>query len=89
MSKTITFAMYETIGFSLPNLDYGGHDPETAHRLVREGKGRWALCQGGFLSFVPNDYKLKLNESFLRETPTGYEVVETEYGLSRDQNRDP
>lgn len=80
-SKTIGFEVYETIGFSIPNRNFGGHDPETAHRLVREGKGRWALCQGSVLAFVSIDYKLKMWESFLRETPTGFEVTETEYGL--------
>ena len=84
-SRTVTFAMYETIGIGIPNLNFGGHDPETAQRLVNEGKGRWALCHGSTLSFVPNDYKLKLCESFVQETPTGFEVTETEYGLSRNR----
>lgn len=87
MSNTITFAAYETIGLSIPNRNYGGHDPETAKRLVREGKGRWALCQGSVLSFVPNDYELKMWESFLQETPTGFEVTESEYGLSKNRTK--
>jgi hypothetical protein len=86
MSKTVTFTAYETIGIGIPNLNFGGHDPETAERLVREGKGQWALCHGNTLSFVPLDYKLKLCESFLRETPTGFEVTEIELSKKLDRN---
>ena len=75
MPATIGFSLYETVSFTFPNLNFGGHDPATAQRLVRQGKGRWAWCHGGALTFVPNDYELKMNEHFLRETPTGFEVV--------------
>jgi hypothetical protein len=68
------FTAYETISISLPNQDYGGYDPQTARRLIREGKGQWAWLQGGVLAFVPNNYKLKMWENFLRETPMGFEV---------------
>lgn len=70
------FAAYETIGFGIPNLNFGGHDPDTAKSLVAEGSHKWALCQGGILSLVPKDYLLKMHENFLRETPTGFEVEE-------------
>ena len=72
----IGFSAYETVGFGIPNLNFGGHDPETAKKLVSEGSHRWALCQGNTLSLVPKDYTLKMRERFLRETPTGFEVEE-------------
>ena len=73
----ISFAMYETVEFRLPNLNFGGHTPSVAQQLVRAGKGRWAWCLGGSFAFVPLDYELKMNERFLRETPRGgFDVVD-------------
>jgi len=69
------FEAYEIVEFSFPNLNFGDHDPATAQRLVREGKGRWAWCWAGALTFVPVDYELRMGEHFLRETSRGFEVI--------------
>lgn len=71
----IGFAAYETVAFSITNFNFGGHTPSAAQKLVQEGQGRWALCHGNVLTFVPLDYILKEFEHFLQQTPTGFEVV--------------
>lgn len=57
------------------DLNFGDYDFTTAQSLVRAGKGRWAWCQGGTLTFVTKDYELKMHEHFLRESSSGFEVI--------------
>lgn len=55
-----------------PQVELGEYDWDTASQLAREGKGRWAMCQGGVFTFVSPDYKLKPLERFIQEGPSGH-----------------
>ena len=72
--KTIGWEAHETVAFGFPNFNFGGHTYAEAHRLVREGKGRWAWCLKGVLAFVPLTYELKPFEHFLRVVGNHFEV---------------
>jgi hypothetical protein len=73
--KKISFSAVETIGLPIVNINFGGYTGEEAEMLVSAGKGKWALCHGNTLTFVPNDYELKMWESFIKQTSTGFEII--------------
>ena len=75
--NVIGFTAYETVMFSMTNLNFGPHSPAEADALVRAGKGRWAWLHGNTLGFVENDYELKVAEHFLTRRADGhFEVIE-------------
>ena len=66
------FEAYETIGISIINFNFGGYTYEEADKYVSDGKGKWAICGGLTLTFVPIDYKLKESEYFVTRGSDGW-----------------
>lgn len=72
MSGRVSFAAWEDIGFTFPNLSLPGvSSMAEARAKVAAGTHRWVCAQGMTLSLVPIDYILRDHEFDLRETEGG------------------